>query len=252
MIRRSIPARAVPRLATALAIASAALPGTGSAETVTTAARVGLASGWIVRGMLLSEQDSPVALAGIDAYGSSGWSVGLAGSRMRTSTSEWATGWTLRAAYEHTLDEQWTLLGELRHTSYQGSDSLQPWCYNQASLGVGYSDRWALTWNGETRRGPGCHGGGPTLSGRTLDLTTRWPLGHGFGGDAGIGRFFQGRIVGDGYAVSTGYSYAQAGVTWREGAFQAQLGRLWVQDHARALYGPMAANRWVAGVGWSF
>ena len=224
-----------------LAWASAA-----GAQAVDTSFSVGASSAWLVRGIPLSRSGEPVVFAGADAYATSGWSLGGLVGRFEAPDGEQASALNLRAGYEHTFDGRWTLMAQLRHMSYPGSDALKMWCYNEVGASLADTDRWVLSWSAETRRGAGCNQHfGPVIVSRSLELNGRWPLDGGFHLGAGLGR----RMYGGGQ----GYLYGQGGGGWgSQSGLKLLLDRVWVSSQARSIYGDSARDRWVASVVQAF
>jgi hypothetical protein len=238
-----MPHRPSSRRPSALAAAfGLACASTAGAQAVDTSFSVGAGSAWLVRGIPLSRGERPVVFAGADAYAASGWSLGGTVGRFEARDGEQADAVGLRAGYEHTFGGRWTLMTQLRHMSYPGSDALKPWCYNEWGASVADSDRWVLSWSAETRRGVGCNQHfGPVIVSRSLELNGRWPLDGGFHLGAGVGR----RMYGGGQ----GYLHGQAGGGWgNQGGLKLLLDRIWVSPQARWIYGDSARDRWVASV----
>lgn len=237
---RPLPTPALLALAAALP-----WPIDAKAEVFDTSQALSLSSAWLVRGVALSREGSPVVFARADVYAGAGWSVGGLVGALTTQGGESATPVNLRAGYAWSLDGRWTLLGELRHFNYPGAESLRAWCYNEVGVNLADGDRWMLGWSAETRRGPGCNQDfGPVIVSRSLELNGRLPLEGGWNLGAGLGR----RMYGGG----TGYLYGQAGGGWGQGGFRLLLDRVWVSPQARGIYGDMARDRWVASLVQAF
>lgn len=226
-------------LAAAFGVACASPAG---AQAVDTSFSVGASSAWLVRGIPLSRSGRPAAFAGADVYATSGWSLGGSVGRFEALDGQQVDALSLRAGYEYTFDGRWTLMTQLRHMSYPGSDALKMWCYNEVGTSVADADRWVLSWSAETRRGASCNQHfGPVIVSRSLELNGRWPLDGGFHLGAGLGR----RMYGGGQ----GYLYGQAGGGWgSSGGLKLLLDRVWVSPQARLIYGESARDRWVASV----
>lgn len=232
MFDRTRPRRSTLRMAFAFAAAGACLP--LCAQPLAWSGRVGLASHWVVRGQPLSDDDTPVAFAGVDAYLGTGWSFGLAAMRLRARDGASSDGWSLHAGHQIALDDRWRWLVDLQHTGYAGSAALAAWRGPRATLGLVDGDRWSLTWNAEQPHDP-------ALATRSVDLNVRWPLLQQLSAGGGIGR-----VVGGG---GPHHNYGQAGLAWRAGDWQVQLDRTWGPPQAPPGYGrpPEPRARWVLG-----
>lgn len=221
--------------AAACLLACTALP--ALAQPIAWSGRVGLASAWLVRGLQLGDDGTPVGFAGADAYWS-GWSLGVAGGRLRERDGPWTSVWTVRAGREQALDERWRLLLDLQYTGYARASTLYGWRGTQLALGLADGDRWSITWNADQLRDP-------PLVARSLDLNARWPLPAGWALTGGFGRVL--------HTPLERYNYGQAGLAWQAGDWRLQLDRTWTQAGVARSYGALGGGRpWVASVQWIF
>jgi hypothetical protein len=196
-----------------------------------------MSSDWSVRGVHLSDGNTPVLIAGIDAYATTGWSLGVAPVRLRDRSGQWAEAWLLRAGHEVALDMHWLLLAELQHKHYTRSRALKGWGGTQFALGIAHGDRWSLTWNADQPRDA-------RLVSRSLDVNLRWPLAPQLALTGGLGRVVR--------PPGARYSYGQAGLEGRVGEWRLRLDRTWAGSAAERSFGSLAAPRWVASAQWVF
>lgn len=225
-----------PCLAAVLAAVLGLAGPVARAQVPSWSARLGLASDLLVRGVRLSDGHAAVRSAAVDLY-AAGWTLGLGALRLRDALGEPSRGWSLHLGHELALDQRWLLFADLEHSRYEGGAWLAGYGGRQFGLGLGYDDRWSLSWNVDQPLDP-------ALAARSLDVNLRWPLARPLALGLGLGRTLG--------TAGGGRDYGQAGLELHAGGARLTLDRHWLRLPALPPYGERAARRWVGSAQWSF
>lgn len=206
---------------------------------------VSLASQLLDRGLAITPA-TPVLQGAVAWTTPSGWSLGLSGGIELGSPDHLAAA-AVRVAHAWSLSENWRMQAGVVYYRYAGridADVYEP--------GVYWLYRDVLTFG---VAGVHLAGAGGRKLHPAADLNFHWPLGGAFSFAGGIGiaryaapdRYLRNERYGTGY-----YRYGQAGLFWRQGAWQVELDRVVVDPHARRYLQGLVASPWLVTISRSF
>lgn len=206
---------------------------------------LGVTSATVLRGVALGE-------GAIDAHATAqyahadGWRASLGAAALHSKPSSrrrWQAQWFGRLGYAHRIDDDWSAQLAYTHYAYPGSARLRRYGHDEVGATLAYRDLLYLSVTGLRRTHAGSSGNRDSVA---YDVVVRHALTAPLSAHAGVGRL---QTTGD---SSYAYTYGHLGLGAQWGATKAQLSYIATGAAAKQRFGDAAANRWTAGLGWSF
>ena len=223
---------------------------TTTAQAQPWSATASLASDYRLRGISLNHRHAAPMLD-LGYALPSGWAFGLGLASLDRDEAGRLTLLTLDASRGWQLDEDWNATLGATHWAYPGPAQRRRYDRDELRAGVQWRGLWSasLAFTPSVLRGDGYghwYGRGRALAAETA---LRWPLGHGWALDGGIGLYGFDRPSGG----ITSYVYGSAGLAWARGPLQGVLSYVDSNAHAQHLASRDDARAgWVATVSWGF
>ena len=213
-------------------------------------ATASLASDYRLRGISLNHRHAAPMLD-LGYALPTGWSFGLGLASLDRDAAGRVPLITLDASRSWQLDADWGATLGGTHWAYAGSAQRRRYDHDELRASVQWRGLWSATlaFTPSLLSGDGYghwYGRGSALAAET---SLRWPLGHGWALDGGIGLYGFDRPA----AGITSYVYGSAGLAWARGPLQGVISYVDSNAHARRLASRDDARAgWIATLSWGF